>query len=167
MVRDYVAFEVSDDDFNDFLTTFQHESDRAAGVLGPAFIDDLLRELLLGRVVDARHADENLLGANRPLGSFSSRIDVAHAFGLISTADRQDLHLIRKVRNKFAHLSARITFRSAPIAEWCHGFGCVRALFQAMPNLAVAVLAHWLAKLGRNQERLLEAQAAPLPPAVE
>src|SRR5688500_18309508 len=108
MVRNYVEFDGSETAFSQFLDLFQNESDRAAGVLGPAFLDELLKELLLAIVVDANLADTELLSSSRPLGSFAARIDAVYSFGLISARDRRDLHSIRKVRNQFAHFSRHI-----------------------------------------------------------
>jgi len=52
-----------------------------------------------------------------PLSTFSAKIDICYAFGLISDDDRQTLHHIREVRNKFAHADDHTTFDSSVIAE--------------------------------------------------
>ena len=80
----------------------RRESDRAVAVLGPAYADALLEDLLRAFLVAGKSADA-LLDVDRPLGSFSSRIDLAHALGLIRDDTRHDLHLMRRVRNDFAH----------------------------------------------------------------
>ena len=41
-----------------------------------------------------------------PISTFSSKINLAHALGIISDEEHRDLHLIRKVRNEFAHSSS-------------------------------------------------------------
>jgi hypothetical protein len=43
-----------------------------------------------------------LLESSKPLGTFSARIDAAHAFGLIGDDDAADIHVVRRVRNEFA-----------------------------------------------------------------
>jgi DNA-binding MltR family transcriptional regulator len=42
-------------------------------------------------------------GGNAPFSSFSSKIDVAYRLGAISNRLCRDLHLVRKIRNDFAH----------------------------------------------------------------
>ena len=58
------------------------ESDRAVAVLGPAYLDTLLEDLLRVSLVEGE-STEHLLAVDRPLGTFSARIDVAHALGFI------------------------------------------------------------------------------------
>lgn len=47
--------------------------------------------------------DKKLICANGPLSSFSARIDILMGFGFISRDVYKDLHLVRKIRNRFAH----------------------------------------------------------------
>jgi len=42
-------------------------------------------------------------GANAPLGTFSARIELAYRIGEINATLARALHLIRKIRNDFAH----------------------------------------------------------------
>lgn len=85
----------SDPEFNDWLTEFQGESDRAAGVLGPAYLDFLLGEMLV-----ASWADETVKFKGN---NFGLRIKLVHAMGLIADDEAEDLDVIRQVRNVFAH----------------------------------------------------------------
>lgn len=50
-----------------------------------------------------------------PLASFSARIDVALAANLISRDDHHDLHKVRTIRNKAAHVGDEFSFASAEI----------------------------------------------------
>jgi DNA-binding MltR family transcriptional regulator len=38
-----------------------------------------------------------------PLSTFSARINLAHALRIIDDAEYRDLHIIRRIRNDFAH----------------------------------------------------------------
>jgi len=78
------------------------ESDRAAAVLLPSYIDSLLEKLLRQYLRETQYTD-SLFDANGGLATFSSRINVVHALGLISGNAAADLHKIRKIRNEFAH----------------------------------------------------------------
>src|SRR5262249_31340265 len=46
---------------------------------------------------------DRLLKYSGPLASFSARIDVGFAIGLYGDETKSDLHILRKVRNDFAH----------------------------------------------------------------
>jgi hypothetical protein len=80
----------------------RRESDRAVAVLAPAYADALLEDLLRAFLVAGKSAD-TLLAVDGALGTFSSRIEVAHALGLIRDATHHDLELLRRIRNDFAH----------------------------------------------------------------
>jgi DNA-binding MltR family transcriptional regulator len=83
---------------------FAKESDRAAVILTAAMLDNALYQLLRTVLVaDTSSTDELLEGANAPLSTFSSRIHAAYRLGLLSKRFARDLHLVRNIRNAFAH----------------------------------------------------------------
>lgn len=101
---------------NAFAATLQNESDRACAVLGPAALDQVLGELI--RSAMAEDAPRSLFEGYGPIASFSARIDIVLGMGLISRDEYHDLHLIRKIRNAFAHeMDYELSFVSKPIAQ--------------------------------------------------
>jgi DNA-binding MltR family transcriptional regulator len=50
-----------------------------------------------------------------PLSSFDARINLAYAFRLISKAHRDDLRLVKEIRNRFAHSPQLIDLQGADI----------------------------------------------------
>jgi DNA-binding MltR family transcriptional regulator len=142
---------------NAFLIEFQHESDRAAAVLGPALLDGLLKQLLASSVVSSKKSRE-LLNTNRSLGSFGASVTAAVAQGVISTAEASDLDRLRKVRNTFAHQLHGLTFTDHGVADLCGQLACAQHAIaanrtfasdypqspRATFNLATALLAHYL-----------------------
>lgn len=105
-------------EFEAFYEEFVSDSDRAAVVLGAAKIDDILSRILSARLV--RRVDEKsdeLLNANGPLGTMSARIDMVFRLGLISKEFRRSLHLIRKIRNTFAHDLEGCSFETSSIKD--------------------------------------------------
>ena len=95
--------EFSKKDFEDFMKKFSDESDRAAVILGAAQLDILLYQLLQGFMLPPPSSNDNLLDSDRSLGTFSARIDTAYRLCLIDAGICRALHLIRKIRNGFAH----------------------------------------------------------------
>lgn len=101
---------------NIFKEEFAKESDRASVILSVAMLDEALATLLRSRLIAVTSADDSLLdGAYAPISSFSARVDLAYRVGLISVQFCRDLHIIRRIRNEFAHNVSGCSFDSATI----------------------------------------------------
>ena len=89
----------------DFLyKEFRNESDRASVILVASLMDEALTSLLKNYFVTVPHSSDPLFDSSTaPLSTFSSKIDIAHRTGLLSNKLSRDIHLIRKIRNSFAH----------------------------------------------------------------
>lgn len=105
------------------IDSFHKESDRGAAVLVGGFVENYLGVYLRSIVVDAKVADA-LFQAVGPLSSFSQRIAVARAFGFISKDDYDNLNLIRKIRNHFAHHPLEASFSHSPVAQLATQLSC-------------------------------------------
>lgn len=53
------------------------------------------------------------------MGSFSSRIDMAYLLGALTDNEYHDLHLIRRIRNKFGHVATQLSFDTQSIRSQC------------------------------------------------
>lgn len=92
------------DQWQHYMDMFSQESDRACVILTVSFLDELLTLCLRMKLVAAPSAADSLFdGGNAPFSSFSSKIDIAYRLGVISNRLCRDLHLVRKIRNDFAH----------------------------------------------------------------
>jgi mannitol operon repressor len=110
------------DDINDlarFLGELQSESDRGLALVGASVLDDKLRATLGAFFVECNAAQRLLEHANAPLGTFSARADTCLALGLIDQGEHEEISLIRKVRNEFAHGLHGTAFKSEPIRGYC------------------------------------------------
>src|SRR5215510_9077223 len=105
------------DEFSAFLQEFQQETDRAAAVLAVAYLDSKLEELLRSKFVSKHKIVNDLFDGQGGLSSFSAKVSISYAVGLISLLAAQDLHLIRQIRNDFAHKSHGLSFQTASIAN--------------------------------------------------
>jgi len=86
-----------------FVEEFHGESDRAAAVLAGAYMDNILQQLIYRFLIDDQKRVSSLFKGMGPLASFFARIEVAYALGLLTIEEHEDIHIIRRIRNHFAH----------------------------------------------------------------
>ena len=98
--------------FREFVDEFRDESDRAAVLLGAAKLDQILFQLLQRRLLPSTTGRDSLLDGDSALGTFSARINACHRLGLIDGEYARALHLIRRIRNAFAHEVSGCSIRS-------------------------------------------------------
>ncbi|PYS20758.1 MAG: hypothetical protein DMF72_20090 [Acidobacteria bacterium] len=110
---------VKSKDFQGFLDEFQKETDRSTAIIGAAFLDEHLKQLLANFMVDDSNEVKQLLSQESPLGSFGARIRAAYCLGLISRQYFESLKLIKDVRNAFAHQLHGLTFENKDVADAC------------------------------------------------
>jgi hypothetical protein len=105
-------------EFLSYLPVVSAESARGEVLISVSYLDELLRRTLMAFFVEQKKHSELLDGANAPLGSFSSRIGVCEALGLISDREARELHRMRKIRNRFSH-EVYVSFEDQQIKDWC------------------------------------------------
>jgi DNA-binding MltR family transcriptional regulator len=90
-------------EFREFINEFKGESDRAAVILGAAKLDLMLNQILLKVLFPNASSQDDLFDQDRPLSSFAAKINLCHRLGIIDSECSRALHMIRKIRNDFAH----------------------------------------------------------------
>lgn len=106
-------------DYQSMVEMFQQESDRGAAVLAGSYVENHLGLYLRSRMID-QSATERMFSSEGGLSTFSHRIDLAQAFGFLSKRQCEDLNLIKKIRNHFAHHPKEASFSKTPISDWVH-----------------------------------------------
>ena len=106
--------------FSEFLAEFQKETDRGAALVGAALIDNRLEALLRSHFLKSKIAEELIEGGNAPLGTFSSRIKLAYALGLITALEFEECEIIRRIGNDFAHGVHGLTFQEQKLSALCN-----------------------------------------------
>jgi len=99
-------------EFADFIAEFNSESDRAAAIIGAAKIDLLLCKTLEKILIKPGIKKDNLLDNDSPIGTFSARINLIYRLGIIDKKFAKLLHIVRKIRNSFAHELLGVNFES-------------------------------------------------------
>lgn len=93
--------------YQDMVGRFYGESDRGAAVLAGSVADEFLAKYLKSKIVGG--ADFELLFSRfGPVSTFSQRIEIGFAFGLISETTRADLNFVRKIRNEFVTILSKL-----------------------------------------------------------
>src|ERR1700691_3067954 len=87
----------------DLFSKVGSESERGMTVLVAAELDRILEVVLKSYLAPGKARDALFSGGAPPLGTFSAKINAARALHLIHAAEYETLHLIRRIRNEFAH----------------------------------------------------------------
>ncbi len=117
MPKRILAKQLSNDGRKVF-NVLNDQSDLAAVVVGASYLDAAIEALLAGKLLSGSVADK-LLAPEGPLGSASSRVDLAYCLGLVAKQHYQDLRNIGKIRNLFAHSHLELDFSSSQVQEMC------------------------------------------------
>jgi len=107
-------------DINDVLEVIGSESPRTTAIVLGAELDLALRDILESYFLPPNSVSQkygSLFGPDEAAGSFSARIEVAYRAGLIPDWCQAELHVIRKVRNEFAHQATGFSFTDSPVRE--------------------------------------------------
>jgi hypothetical protein len=94
------------------------QSDRGAGIIAAAFTEEILEKIILNRLRPlSSDKYRDLFKGNSPLSTFAAKIDMAFAIGVLNEIAHRQLHLIRKVRNCFAHSIQPLDFEHSEIKQ--------------------------------------------------
>jgi len=122
LVYSYLTKEaaVSFRQLNEFTQTLNAESDRGAALVAAEILSEELAKLIKSKMVNHKKLIKDAFNFQGALGSFSGRIDHAFLLGLLPNVVRQDLNLLRAIRNEFAHSTAAKSFEthSISLAAW-------------------------------------------------
>jgi hypothetical protein len=84
------------------IETLDKESPRGMVLTLTGFLEATLKKLLIAFLREGS-SENDLFENNGPLSTFSARIRLSQALGLISDKEASSLHTIRNLRNDFAH----------------------------------------------------------------
>jgi len=96
------------------------ESDRGASIITASLLDEKLKTILYDFLVDCKQTKDILDGYGAPIGTFSSRLNLAFALGIISEYEFENCNTIRKIRNDFVHkFEFDFSFENQKIKSLC------------------------------------------------
>lgn len=129
------------------LFDYAEASDRAVAIVGPAFLDTLVTEILSNFLVDDEREVQRLVRPEGPLGTFGAKVSACYCLGLIGATITADLRLVARIRNRFAH-DLLVTFADPRIEGWCRALRWHKEAMGAPPAVATT---RDLFQLGVNQ----------------
>ncbi len=105
----------------------EEQTDRGAAIIGAAYLEDRLAEAIKTRLVSdfgaitykSGRLEERIFRGQGPLGTFGAKIDLAYALGMLGENSHRDAHLIRSIRNDFAHIAEKTRFSTPKIKNQC------------------------------------------------
>ena len=117
---------------NAVMDEMDKESDRACVILALAEIDQVLRDLLEAFFIPPSQSSKKygltLFGPDEPAGTLSARIELSYRSGLIPEWCQKEAHILRRIRNDFAHKPLGHTFASSPTRELVQSLALPAAL---------------------------------------
>ncbi len=119
------------DDAADVLFSLLKESDAGLVVLSTSYVDSCFTDAFKKNLINlTSDAEDVLFGGTGPFATFSAKIRTAHALGWISRSVSNDLHILRRIRNTFAHDPYKTSLDHSDIARQIRN----------MPSREIAVL---------------------------
>jgi len=105
------------------MKLLSQESDRGCALVGGALLDEHLRDYLAAYFETDAITTALLDAQNAPLFTFSSRIKLAHAIGIIDADWFHGFEVVRRIRNAAAHFERKhgfnTGFQTEPIKNRC------------------------------------------------
>lgn len=102
-----------------FDLSIKTESTRAKVVLSACYLDELLHQLITITLRPCNGNEDPLFdGPQAPANTFSGKIELAARLALIPDYTKKSLHLIRKIRNRFAHNLTACDFLDPKVQSW-------------------------------------------------
>ena len=95
------------------------ESDRAVALIVTAWLDDILVEMIKRKLVADKKIVEEVFRHDAALGTFSSRISLAYLVRCFSKEVYSNLHIMRTIRNDFAHDRNDLDFTNESVRARC------------------------------------------------
>lgn len=102
---------------NRILFEFSKEDDRAAAILVAAEMDRVVLSILSNYLLNSTKESSPLLERDGPMEAFGSRIELAYRLGLLPPVFHNDLQMIRRIRNAFAHSPTGLSFDSPKVRK--------------------------------------------------
>lgn len=125
----------------DFSSSFdyEHDNDREIVIVGCAYIESLIKEIVEATFIDDRNESQKLLNdSTGPLSGLVPRARLLYMLGVIPKLVYKDIQTVGKIRNEFAH-KVSASFTDNKVQQLCGNLEWhVHSLFMKPPQEATA-----------------------------
>lgn len=97
---------------------YEHDNEREIAIVGCAYIESLLSEILAATFLDDASEVNLLIGDTGPLGSLVARARLLYLLGVLHEQVYKDIKTIGKIRNEFAH-KVSASFEDDRVRDLC------------------------------------------------
>jgi DNA-binding MltR family transcriptional regulator len=97
---------------------YNHDSHRAVAVVWPAIVENRLTDALRACMRPDESVSKELFRPEGALGTFGQKIKLGYMLGLYEKDLKDDLVLLTKIRNAFAHKVDITDFEISPIRDY-------------------------------------------------
>jgi DNA-binding MltR family transcriptional regulator len=113
---------------------YENVSDRSSALVLANIVENRLTELLRLSMRDDKMLADELFNPSGPLGPFGTKIRLAYMVSLLSREAYNDLMIVSRIRNKFAHDLSVTAFSNQQIHDWIknmHMYDIVKRMAEA------------------------------------
>lgn len=102
------------------LFKYERGDDRSIVIVGATFIETIMEHILRAFYPENDNEVDTLFSPEQILGTYGSKIRMLYCIGFIDKIIMNDLKLVGKIRNQFAH-NLYASFSDQRIESWCRG----------------------------------------------
>jgi DNA-binding MltR family transcriptional regulator len=104
----------------EYINMLSEHAEAGNALVAAGLVEDALEKLILHAVIPLSNTlAARIFDGLGPLSQFSAKIEVAYIFRLVDEATYKDLLAIKEIRNRFAHTSRFVNFKSEEIDTAC------------------------------------------------
>lgn len=118
----------------DTVEEIDRQEDRAAAIIAGAYLEDFVADAIKTRLLSDEQVINDFFNGMGPLATFSAKIEMAYLLNVTTKECRQVMHIVRKVRNEFAHNLSPVTFETPRIKDMCRHLVSPEHVEQFMEN---------------------------------
>lgn len=125
----------------ELVADYTNESDRGAIILAATHVEDVLELQIVNRLpvlAEDETARKKMFEHDGILSSFSKKIEMAYAMGIVDKAYRKKIDLIREIRNACAHARFPLSMEKQVLQDACKAL--LTATWDNLPNYEPSTL---------------------------
>ena len=111
--------ELTSEQLNATFAEIFKQSDRASAVVSGGILEEILQRMITAFFLPHSNVRKSMFDGLTPISTFGAKIDLSYHIGLINKTEYEDLKLIKKIRNNFAHSIKGINFETESIKDRC------------------------------------------------